>query len=1123
MKRKITFLIAAVMLLVMITQSYKAIGQTRSTSITTFKSGTTPGVGGTLPYETGGLAWTTSIAPNGWESSSPYRGWQYTTGNSPDIKYTISNAVITNVTIVASTNYKSGKKNYISVHVGDSEFESQKELSGNNNEYSFTDDGKTGEIKVTLTSGGESNSKSMWIKSITVTYTPTHSLTYSATEGGSITSVMNGSTSVSNGSQVAEGTTLNIVAEASSGYTFNGWTQTGAGNSFGNAANLSTTFTMGTENATMTANFIVTPSTPYFTAANVDLVYNALSGTINYTVNNSKDGGKVSAACTAGDSWISDVAVTDEDDNENTVTFKTTKNTGAQRDGIIRLTYTYDTKTTVTKDVTITQAEMPQLATPEFTAVTSGKGKVTPIWDDVDNATSYTVRYSTSENFATHTDVPSIESGNDITGLTNETKYYFKLKAVGDGISYRDSEWSDAVSSTPNARETITITSSSIDDFSGYKWYEWTAGGISGQVYAYSNSGIQFNSSKDGYWIYNTVAVPGTIKLVKMIKASGTDQTWTLKVGTSLIDETGEGTIMGSSQTVGTSGATWNVTGDYDYFLLYVSGGATVIGSIEITYIPKYTVTYNANGGTGDAPAVASYYEAASVTAAAANTFTVPSANHTFNTWNTKADGSGTSYPAGEAFSMPGANITLYAQWNRNIPVDGNNEITEDVTVAAGETVTISSITKIPNGRTLTINGTLVSATAANLVVEDGGQLIVNNAGVQATIKKAIEVPTKTATNWYTIASPVAGISIGTPAQTGNVVNLKNAEYDLYRYNETAMNWENHKNTAAHADFTTLEAGRGYLYRRDGAATLEYTGEVNGSASVTYSVTKGASNTDIQGFNLIGNPYSHDIYKGKGGALDDTKLNTGYYRLNNDASWGAVIGYGTAIKSGEGFLVQANTAGDITIYNNNNVATGNESKSGNDYIQFNVANGEYSDVAYALFQEGLGLNKINHRNPDVPMIYINQNNEDFAIAMMKDDTKSFNLNFKPMTMGKYTLSYKAEGDFNYLHVIDRLTGEDVDMLLEGEYSFISAPGDNENRFIVRLGYMPNNEGTENEIFAYQNGSDVIVSGDGELQVFDVTGRMVATQRVNGVETINIPAQGVYIFKLNEKVQKIVVR
>ena len=226
------------------------------------------------------------------------------------------------------------------------------------------------------------------------------------------------------------------------------------------------------------------------------------------------------------------------------------------------------------------------------------------------------------------------------------------------------------------------------------------------------------------------------------------------------------------------------------------------------------------------------------------------------------------------------------------------------------------------------------------------------------------------------------------------------------------------------------------------------------------------------------------------------------------------------IKKGEGILVQATNAGKLRIYNS---TTPPSSKANNDNIMFTVANNTYEDVAYAWFDKVVGLNKINHRNSEIPMIYINQNDENFAIASIGDDTKAFNLNFKAMTMGKYTLGMKANGNFDYLHIIDRLTGEDIDMLLDGEYSFIASPSDNDARFFVKLAYNPGNNISENEFFAYQNGNDVIVNGEGELHVFDVTGRMIATQRVNGVETINIPSQGVYIFKLNEKVQKIVVR
>ena len=61
-------------------------------------------------------------------------------------------------------------------------------------------------------------------------------------------------------------------------------------------------------------------------------------------------------------------------------------------------------------------------------------------------------------------------------------------------------------------------------------------------------------------------------------------------------------------------------------------------------------------------------------------------------------------------------------------------------------------------------------------------------------------------------------------------------------------------------------------------------------------------------------------------------------------------------------------------------------------------------------------------------------------------------------------------------------------------------------------------------FVYQNGDEIIVNGEGELQVFDVLGRFVMSQNVSGVERISKPAQtGVYIFMMNGNAQKIVVK
>ncbi|MDO4995196.1 MAG: BACON domain-containing carbohydrate-binding protein [Bacteroidales bacterium] len=230
-----------------------------------------------------------------------------------------------------------------------------------------------------------------------------------------------------------------------------------------------------------------------------------------------------------------------------------------------------------------------QLDAPELSA-TPSNNTVTLEWDAISNASSYTIQYADNDQFSGAATITDATSPEEITGLTNGTTYYFKAMTVGDETNYLSSDYGDAVSATPANVSRITITQDNLTNFTNtYTWYEWSSGDVSGQAYAYKNAGMQFNSSKEGYWIYNTSAIPGTITSVKMVKASGTDRSWTLKAGTSVISNTNDGTQIGEAQTVGTIGATWTVTdsNNYNYFLLYVSGGSTVISSIEITYIPS--------------------------------------------------------------------------------------------------------------------------------------------------------------------------------------------------------------------------------------------------------------------------------------------------------------------------------------------------------------------------------------------------------------------------------------------------------------------------------------------------------------------------------------------------------
>ena len=158
------------------------------------------------------------------------------------------------------------------------------------------------------------------------------------------------------------------------------------------------------------------------------------------------------------------------------------------------------------------------------------------------------------------------------------------------------------------------------------------------------------------------------------------------------------------------------------------------------------------------------------------------------------------------------------------------------------------------------------------------------------------------------------------------------------------------------------------------------------------------------------------------------------------------------------------------------------------------------------------------------MLYVNYNDERFASVDIPDDTEVIDLRFESKNMSQYTLTVNANGDFSYLHLIDKVANKDIDMLIDDSYTFVGSSTDDKDRFEVVLRYNADPASTPTETFAYQSGNDIIVSGEGELQVFDVMGRMVMNQHVNGVQTVEKPSTtGVYILKLNEKTQKIVIR
>lgn len=418
----------------------------------------------------------------------------------------------------------------------------------------------------------------------------------------------------------------------------------------------------------------------------------------------------------------------------------------------------------------------------------------------------------------------------------------------------------------------------------------------------------------------------------------------------------------------------------------------------------------------------------------------------------------------------------------------------------AAHNVTINASCTIPATFTAQANNITIGENGS-LTIADGGQLVSNSA-VNATVEKNITAYTvsqnegESLTNgWYFIASPITNGF--TP--TGSMVENN---YDLYRLNNTT--WENYKQSGDHYHFN-LESGRGYLYANSEDVTLQFTGTLKPyAASESVNVSTG--------WNLIGNPFAYNVY-----------ANRAFYKMNDDKTGiEAVSAFSTSpIAPCTGIVVEAETDGDVIF--SKEAPAQSQGSNGSLLIALKKANARNNallDNAIVSFNEDGQLGKFYFGTQNAN-IYIPQNGKEYAIAFSncQDDIP---LNFKTAETGIYTISFEGEEMYlNSIYLIDMLTGQEIDLSFNPSYTFLGSAADRSERFkiVFKTGF----ENAPSDIFAYQNGNDIVVSGEGELQIFDVMGRLVSTHHISGVERFNVKTQGVYIFKLNDKTQKIVIR
>lgn len=472
------------------------------------------------------------------------------------------------------------------------------------------------------------------------------------------------------------------------------------------------------------------------------------------------------------------------------------------------------------------------------------------------------------------------------------------------------------------------------------------------------------------------------------------------------------------------------------------------------TYVSDGVLTYNLYDGeskvNGDAPINGTSYSISGPLGNGIHSYTVK-----------------TIHPNGESAASNCASLAVGSENLPSLELKTNNSMT------------------VTSGSTLTVSGTLKNVNSANLIIEDGAQLIHHNDGVKATVRKGIEGYGDTDGGWYTIASPFSSFSPTDTPLTGD-------EFDLYAYDEDGQNeWVNYK---AHTNTFNISPNAGYLYARHEGTSLTMTGTlINGDYNEVVPLSYGNDNDDIKGYNLLGNPTAHDITFTK-----TTNVADGYYYLSNSDNW--VYQTGNTVPTGRGFLVKANASGQSVTLN----PQSKEYSDDGQYLCIKID----EENAYVKMDEGISMPLLNFRE-NKSSLWLESDGQSY-VMLVRNNANSIELNYKAQRPGLHILNIDSkELGLDYLHLIDRLTGTDIDLLQMPSYEFESTGSDYASRF---------------QLVFSEDGNDHFHGGvfvDGKTQVIDLTGRVVATNRNTQL------APGVYLLRTANgndiKTEKIIIK
>ncbi|CAM1333604.1 M43 family zinc metalloprotease [Tenacibaculum aestuariivivum] len=440
---------------------------------------------------------------------------------------------------------------------------------------------------------------------------------------------------------------------------------------------------------------------------------------------------------------------------------------------------------------------------------------------------------------------------------------------------------------------------------------------------------------------------------------------------------------------------------------------------------------------------------------------------------------------------------------------------------------------------------TINTPTTVNTVVIESGATLITNSTLTAAVTYKRNLATS---NWYLIASPLNNETLANMVSNNIFAASSSGTIGIAPYMNDGTAWDYQMSNAT----VNITSGKGYSVKLKVADDLIFTGSTN-STNVILPVT-----TDVNNYNLIGNPYTSYINLGE--FFNANPLNnvvseatvwlwnqaTGSYELklaNIDDSF--------QIAPGQAFFISAAANTNVTFDKNNQSHTaGTFQKQANSKTQVNLTvtsnNGDakttklyYLSGVTTGFDNGYdgSVFKGAKNNFSVFTKLVNkENNTDYAVQSLP--IKDLETTIVPVGIkanAGETVVFSAES-FNLpnnvqVYIEDTENGEFVNLSKENYTVVLSKNANSEDQFFIHTTSNRVNGDADvlNTVSVYQSAKNQLtVTGlqadNNSIVMYSAIGKqvMAKTFNANGNTVINLPkvSSGVYIVNVTSGAKKV---